>query len=73
MKPLQKWLGYRMAKRQGRTSSELDKITYDEWTFTDELRLVISVLQHTIDLTPRASTLLKRVVAGDLFSAEELG
>ncbi|CDK00266.1 DNA methyltransferase (fragment) [Microbacterium sp. C448] len=72
MKPLQKWLGYRMARRQGRTSSDLDRITYDEWTFTDELLLVISVLQHTVDLTPRASTLLEQVVAGDLFSAEEL-
>lgn len=72
MKPLQKWLGYRMAKRQGRTSSPLDAITYEEWTFTDELLLVISILQHTADLTPRAAGLLDRVLAGDLFSAEEL-
>lgn len=72
MKPLQKWLGYRMAKRQGRTSSPLDAITYDEWAFTDELLLVISILQHTVDLTPHAAALLDRVLAGDLFTAEEV-
>lgn len=72
MKPLQKWLGYRMAQRQGRTSSPLDAITYDEWTFTDELLLVISILQHTVDLTPRATELLSRVLAGPLLTAEEL-
>lgn len=72
MKPLQKWLGYRMAKRQGRSSSPLDAITYDEWSFTDELLLVISILQHTIDLTPRATELLQMVLSGPLFTAEEL-
>lgn len=72
MKPLQKWLGYRMAQRQGRTSSPLDAITYDEWAFTDELLLVVSILQHTVDLAPRAAELLERVLAGSLFTAEEL-
>lgn len=72
MKPLQKWLGYRMAKRQGRTSSPLDAITYDEWHFTDELLLVVSILQRTVDLTPRAADLLARVLAGDKFTADEL-
>jgi hypothetical protein len=72
-KPLQKWLGYRKAQRDGRTSSPLDAITYDEWTFTDELLLVINVLQHTVDLTPRAATLLTRVLSSEIFTAEELG
>lgn len=72
MRPLQKWLGYRMAQRRGRTSSPLDAITYDEWTFTAELLLVVSILQHTVDLTPRAAELLARVLAGPLFTAEEL-
>lgn len=71
-KPLQKWLGYRKAQRAGRTSSPLDAITYDEWAFTDELLLVISLLQHTVDLTPRAVALLDRVLAGEVFTAEEL-
>ena len=71
-KPLQKWLGYRMAQRAGRRSSPLDDITYDEWTFTDELLLVISILQHTIELTPHAAELLDRVLAGEIFTAEEL-
>lgn len=73
MKPLQKWLGYRLAQGQGRTSSPLDAITYDEWTFSEELLLVISILQHTVDMTPRAAELLERVLDGDLFTAAELG
>ncbi len=72
-KPLQKWLGYRKAKRAGRTSSPLDAITYDEWTFTDELLLVVNILQHTVDLTPRAAALLARVLLSEIFTAEELG
>lgn len=72
MKPLHKWLGYRMAQRQGRTSSPLDAITYDEWAFTDELLLVISILQRTVDMTPRAAELLGRVLAGPIFTAGEL-
>ncbi|MGJ0390263.1 type ISP restriction/modification enzyme [Microbacterium sp. CGR1] len=72
MKPVQKWLGYRMAKRQGRASSPLDAITYYEWDFTEELLLVISIIQRTVDLTPRAAELLARVLAGDKFSADEL-
>ncbi|MBG6056445.1 hypothetical protein IWX81_002882 [Salinibacterium sp. CAN_S4] len=73
LKPLQKWLGYRKAQRAGRTSSPLDAISYDEWTFTDELLLVINILQHTVDLTPRAAALLDRVLVGEIFTAEELG
>jgi hypothetical protein len=73
LKPLQKWLGYRKARRAGRTSSPLDAITYDEWAFTDELLLVINVLQHTVDLTPRATSLLDRVLLSEIFTAEELG
>jgi hypothetical protein len=72
MKPLQKWLGYRMAKRQGRTSSPLDAISYDEWTFTDELLLAISALQRTVDLAPRSGELIDLVLAGPLFTAEEI-
>jgi hypothetical protein len=72
MKALPKWLGYRMAKRKGRTSSPLDAISYDEWIFTDELLLVISILQRTVDLTPRAGELIDLVLAGPLFTAEEI-
>lgn len=72
-KALQKWLGYRKAQRSGRTSSPLDAITYDEWTFTDELLLVINILQHTVDLTPAAAALLDRVFVSAIFTAEELG
>ena len=37
LKPLQSWLGYRMKKRKGRSSSELDNIRPSTWVFTDEL------------------------------------
>ncbi|MCJ0700912.1 hypothetical protein FRIG_07175 [Frigoribacterium faeni] len=72
LKPLQKWLGYRKAQRAGRTSSPLDVIDYGEWTFTDELLLVIKVLQHTVDLAPSAAALLSQVLSSEIFTAEEL-
>jgi hypothetical protein len=53
-------------------SSSLDAIAYDEWALTDELLPVISILQHTINLTPRAAQLLEKVLSGVLFTAEEL-
>lgn len=71
-KVLQNWLGNRSAGGRGRTSSPLDAIRYDEWEFTDELLLVISILQHTVDVTPEAQALLDEVLAGDIFLASEL-
>lgn len=71
-KVLQNWLGNRSARGRGRTSSPLDAIRYREWEFTDELLLLISILQQTIDVTPRAQALLDRVTAGEVFLASEL-
>lgn len=71
-KVLQTWLGNRSAAGRGRTSSPLDAIRYEEWEFTDELLLVISILQHTVDVTPEAQAFIGKVLAGDVFLASEL-
>lgn len=72
LKVVQSWLDNRSASGSGRTSSPLDAIRYKEWEFTDELLLVISILQHTVDVTPDAQELLDKVLAGDVFLASEL-
>jgi hypothetical protein len=76
---LQAWLGNRMVQGKGRKfqgkgrkSSPLDDIRYQQWTFTDELLRVISILQHTVDVTPEAAALLKEVISGEVFLASEL-
>ena len=60
LKPLQSWLGYRMKKRKGKSSSELDNIRPSTWVFTDELLNVIRMLDATVQATPRARDLLDR-------------
>lgn len=72
LKVLQSWLDNRSASGSGRTSSPLDSIRCDEWEFTDELLLVVSILQHTIDVTPDAQALLDKVLTGDIFLASDL-
>jgi hypothetical protein len=72
LKVLQSWLDNRSASGSGRTSSRLDAIRYKEWEFTDELLLVIAILQHTVDVTPAAQALLDKVLSGDVFLAAEL-
>lgn len=72
LKVLQSWLDNRSASGSGRTSSPLDALRYKEWEFTEELLLVISILQHTVDVTPDAQGLLDKVLTGDVFLASEL-
>lgn len=72
LRPLQSWLGYRMKKRKGRSSSELDNIRPSTWVFTEELLDVIRMLDATVQATPRARDLLDRVVESDLIPASEL-
>jgi len=66
LKVLQSWLGYRMASGKGKKSSALDDIRPERWTFSDELLRVVAIIQHTVDLTPRAAELLARVLSGKL-------
>ncbi len=72
LKVLQSWLGYRMTHRKGKKSSPLDDIRPERWTFTEELLRVIAILEHTIDVTPRAAELLAAVVAGPLIDPATL-
>lgn len=68
------WLGYRMKKRAGRSSSELDKIRPEHWTtqMSQELLQLLWVLEHTLSRHPQMANLLDRIVAAQLFRADEL-
>lgn len=68
------WLGYRMKKRAGRSSSELDKIRPERWTtqMSQELLQLLWVLERTLSRYPQMADLLERIVAGPLFRADEL-
>lgn len=71
-KVLQKWLGYRMKSRSGKKSSPLDSIRPDHWTQTDELLRLLSILDHTIKVSPLAANLLEEIVSGPLILADDL-
>jgi predicted helicase len=72
LKVLQSWLAYRMASRKGRKSSELDDIGLQRWTFSTELLELISILEHTIEVTPSAATLLKEIIDSALIDGQDL-
>ena len=72
LKVLRSWLGYRVKNRKGRKSSDLDDIRPTRWTQSKELLLLLSILEHTIDATPRAADLLDRIVDGPLIPAADL-
>ncbi|WP_419918208.1 type ISP restriction/modification enzyme [Candidatus Poriferisocius sp.] len=69
---LKSWLGYRMRVRKGRKSSPLDDIRPTHWTQTEELLLVLSIIEHTVEVTPKAADLLERITAGPLIPASDL-
>jgi len=69
---LSSWLGYRRKDRKGKKSSELDDIRPTRWTQSKELLLLLSILEHTVEVTPRAADLLERTVNGPLIPASDL-
>lgn len=69
---VESWLGYRMRKRAGKSSSPLDEIRPERWEFDDELLDLLWVLEHTVAKLPEAAALLERVLAGELFKASDL-
>lgn len=73
LKVLQSWLKYRMKKGAGRKSSPLDDIRPTRWTsqFTTELLELLWVLEATLATYPEQERLLKEVIAGDCFHADE--
>ena len=72
LRVLYSWLGYRMKNRRGRKSSDLDKIRPARWTQTGELLLMLSIVEHTIKVTPEAADLLSRIIRGPLILATDL-
>ncbi len=69
---LRSWLGYRMKKRKGKKSSPLDEIRPTRWTQTKELLLLLSIIEHTVEVTPQAAELLNEIVNGPLLLAADL-
>ena len=72
LRVLPSWLGYRMKNRKGKKSSELDDIRPARWTQSKELLLLLSILEHTVEVTPQAADLLGRIVEGPLIPATDL-
>ena len=72
LRVLPSWLGYRMKNRKGKKSSELDDIRPTRWTQSKELLLLLSILEHTVEVTPQAADLLGRIVEGPLIPASDL-
>ena len=72
LRVLRSWLAYRMKTRKGRKSSPLDDIRPTRWTQTNELLLVLSIIEHTIEVTPKAAALLDQIVKGPLVPAADL-
>lgn len=72
LRVLRSWLGYRMKVRKGRKSSPLDDIRPTRWTQSNELLLVISIIEHTIEITPEAADLLNQIVNGPLIPTTDL-
>lgn len=68
---VKKWLGYRMRKRTGRSSSPLDKIRPEVWEFDVELLDLLWVLDHTIDLLPDMKRNLDLILASKLFVEDD--
>ena len=72
LRVLRSWLGYRMKTRKGRKSSPLDDIRPTRWTQTNELLLLLSIIEHTTEATPKAAALLDQIVQGPLIPAKDL-
>lgn len=68
LKVVQSWLAYRMKKRAGKASSDLDNTRPDKWTFSRELLEVLSVVEHLVARTGDAADLLDKVVEGKLIA-----
>ena len=72
LRALRSWLGYRMKTRKGKKSSPLDDIRPTRWTQTNELLLLLAIIEHTIEVTPKAAALLAEIVKSPLIPAKDL-
>lgn len=68
------WLDYRMKKGAGKKSSPLDDIRPERWTdeMTRELLELLWVLEWTLSKYPEIDAWLDEVLAGGLFTADEI-
>lgn len=69
--PVKSWLDYRMKSGAGRTSSPLDDIRPRTWSFDNALQDMLWVLEATLARHDRANDLLREIVEGDTFSADD--
>lgn len=65
------WLGYRMKKRSGKSSSPLDDIRPESWEFDEELLDLLWVLDHTVDLFPDLEKNLDMILNSELFKSTD--
>ncbi len=74
LKILSSWLSNRMKVPTGKKSSPLDNIGPEKWTaeMTEELLTLTWILEHTIDINEQQTGVLESVVAGPLFTSNEL-
>lgn len=68
------WLGYRMRKGAGKTSSSLDGVRPKEWTSTmsSELLSLIWLLEETLEINDELSSLLPALYAGNFLESSQL-
>ncbi|MEI7547339.1 MAG: type ISP restriction/modification enzyme, partial [Actinomycetota bacterium] len=71
LKVIQSFLQYRMKKRAGKKSSELDEVRPTTWTFSTELVELLAVVEHFVAASARAAELLDELVAGDIIGADK--
>jgi hypothetical protein len=73
---VERWLAYRMKTRAGRagdaSSSALDSIRPQNWTFTDELLDLLRVVQGCVEMWPAQDELLQSICEADTFTNSEL-
>jgi len=74
LKVVQSWLANRMKTPRGRKSSPLDDIGPESWTpdFTTELLKLLAILDETVNTYSRQRKLLEEILAGPLFTEDEL-
>ena len=72
LKVVQSWLAARMRKRSGLSSSPLDAVRPETWTFSREFVETLSVVEHFVDALDGAADLIAKVLAAPLIPAGEL-
>lgn len=66
------WLRYRMKKRSGRKSSELDDIRPDRWDYSEEFVRVLAIVEHLLASEDKAAVLIDRILESDLLLRDDL-